>query len=102
MYIMCVILRLFSALSRRVGALQISIIIIIVVPGNRTGVTRYCAWFFSRTLYHLTIPPSKVHSQTRDTEARSVRAARVSMVPSVICRPSNSVSIDQKVTLVTQ
>ena len=29
MYIMCVILCLFSALSRRVGALQISIIIII-------------------------------------------------------------------------
>ena len=29
MYIMCVILHLFSALSRRVGALQISIIIII-------------------------------------------------------------------------
>ena len=31
MYIMCVILCLFSALSRRVGALQISIIIIIIV-----------------------------------------------------------------------
>ena len=30
MYIMCVILRLFSALSRRVDALQISIIIIII------------------------------------------------------------------------
>ena len=30
MYIMCVILRLFSALSRRVGALQIFIIIIII------------------------------------------------------------------------
>ena len=30
MYIMCVILCLFSALSRRVGALQISIIIIII------------------------------------------------------------------------
>ena len=31
MYIMCVILCLFSALSRRVGALQISIIIIILI-----------------------------------------------------------------------
>ena len=30
MYIMCVILYLFSALSRRVGALQMSIIIIII------------------------------------------------------------------------
>ena len=30
LYIMCVMLRLFSALSRRVGALQISIIIIII------------------------------------------------------------------------
>ena len=37
MYIVCVILCLFSALSRRVGALQISIIIIVVVitPSNR-------------------------------------------------------------------
>ena len=31
MYIMCVILCLFSALSRRVGALQISIIIITII-----------------------------------------------------------------------
>ena len=31
MYIKCVILRLFSGLSRRVGALQISIIIIIII-----------------------------------------------------------------------
>ena len=31
MYIICVILCLFSALSRRVGALQISIIIIIIL-----------------------------------------------------------------------
>ena len=31
MYIMCGILCLFSALSRRVGALQISIIIIIII-----------------------------------------------------------------------
>ena len=31
MYIMCVILCLFSALRRRVGALQISIIIIIII-----------------------------------------------------------------------
>ena len=31
MYIVCVILRLFSALSCRVGALQISIIIIIII-----------------------------------------------------------------------
>ena len=39
MYIMCVCL--FSALSRRVGALQISIIIINVYVGlNRTGLTR--------------------------------------------------------------
>ena len=34
MYIICVILRLFSALSRRVGALQISIIIIIYLYLN--------------------------------------------------------------------
>ena len=31
MYVMCVILCLFSALSRRVGALQVSIIIIITI-----------------------------------------------------------------------
>ena len=31
MYIMCVILRLFSALNRRVSALQISIITIIII-----------------------------------------------------------------------
>ena len=31
MYIMCVILCLFSALSRRVGTLQISIIIIVII-----------------------------------------------------------------------
>ena len=40
MYIMCVILCLFSALSRSVGALQISIIIIIIIMSpwhNRTG-----------------------------------------------------------------
>ena len=39
MYIMCVILCLFSALSRRVGTLQISFIIIIIIvhaqPGRR-------------------------------------------------------------------
>ena len=31
MYIMCVILCLFGALSRRVGALQVPIIIIIII-----------------------------------------------------------------------
>ena len=31
MYIMCVVLWLFSALSRRVGTLQISIIIIVII-----------------------------------------------------------------------
>ena len=31
MYIMCVILCLFSALSCRVGALQISIIIVVII-----------------------------------------------------------------------
>ena len=36
MYIMCVILCLFSALSRRVGALQISIIINIIIRLQRS------------------------------------------------------------------
>ena len=39
MYIMCVILRLFSALSRWVGALQISIIIIIIIIIIPTSIT---------------------------------------------------------------
>ena len=34
MYVMCVILCLFNALSRRIGALQISIIIIIIISST--------------------------------------------------------------------
>ena len=40
MYTMCVYL--FSALSHRVGALQISIIIIIKAKNNNTGTTQGC------------------------------------------------------------
>ena len=36
-YVVCVMLRLFSALSRRVGAIQISIIIIITILSRKGG-----------------------------------------------------------------
>ena len=44
-YIMCVILCLFSALSRRVGALQISIIIIIYLYLNASETKEMCVNF---------------------------------------------------------
>ena len=43
-YLMCVTLCLISALSRRVGALQISIIIIIVLVGTGHVYTRNTSW----------------------------------------------------------
>ena len=45
LYIMCVILRLFSALSHRVGALQISVIIIIINISH-------CVYFITESLWH--------------------------------------------------
>ena len=45
---MCVILRLFSALSHRVGALQISVIIIIIIIINIS----HCVYFITESLWH--------------------------------------------------
>ena len=46
LYIMCVILCLFSALSHRVGTLQISVIIIIIINIS------HCVYFITESLWH--------------------------------------------------
>jgi len=58
MYIVCVILCLFGALSRRVGALQISIIIIVVVvvaaaaaAAAAATVVRRCSYFHAEAAF---------------------------------------------------
>ena len=56
MYIVCVILCLFGALSRRVGALQISIIIIIIIVAAAAAATtatvvRRCSYFHAEAAF---------------------------------------------------
>ena len=77
MYIMCVILCLFSALSRRVGALQISIIIIIIYAYPTTSLTDSLS--VPSHTDHLSMPIKRpVSKYLASTQAPALTAATAS------------------------